>query len=91
MKVRYSPQALRQIDETFTYIAEENEVAAHAVIARIEAVATLLGIRPYIGRSTGHQDVRAMSVRPYPYVIFYKILGEDDEVRIMRIRHTARR
>jgi plasmid stabilization system protein ParE len=32
-----------------------------------------------------------MSVRPYPYVLFYKVSAELDEVRILRVRHTARR
>jgi len=30
-------------------------------------------------------------VRRYPYVVFYKVLPDPDEVRILRVRHTARR
>lgn len=89
MRVRYSPGALRQVDEIFAYIAQDNEPAAKAVVARIQAIAILIGTRPFIGRPTEREDVRVMSVRPYPYVIFYKLSG--DEVRILRIRHTARR
>ena len=44
-----------------------------------------------MGRPTDKDGVRIMGVRRYPYVVFYKILPDRDEVRILRVRHTARR
>ena len=90
MRVRYSPRALAQIEEIFAYIAKDNPKAAAAVVHRIETIALLIGQYPAMGRPTGLADVRAMSVRPYPYVIFYKVLEEQSEIRVLRVRHTAR-
>ena len=91
MKVTYSPRALAQVDEIFSYIARDNPAAAKTLVARIEHLTALLGNVPRLGRATDHPDVRILSVPRYPYVIFYRILAERDEIRILRVRHTARR
>ena len=91
MRVCYSRRALVQLEDIFAYIAKDNPTAAAAVVRRVEALALLLGRHPAIGRPTDKEGVRVMSARPYPYVLFYKVLAERDEVRILRVRHTARR
>jgi plasmid stabilization system protein ParE len=32
-----------------------------------------------------------VSLQPYHYLLFYKVLQERDEVRIIRIRHMSRK
>jgi len=91
MKVRYSRRALRQLEQIFSYIEKDNPAAAPAVADRIESLVALLGRYPSMGRPTDKHGVRIMGVRRYPYVVFYKILPDRDEVRILRVRHTARR
>jgi addiction module RelE/StbE family toxin len=91
MKVRYSRRALTQLDQIFSYIAKDNPAAASAVVERIDALATLLGRYPTMGRPTDKEGVRVMGVRRHPYLVFYKILPDRDEVRILRVRHMARR
>jgi toxin ParE1/3/4 len=91
MRVSYSRRALAQLDEIFAYIAKDNETAAKAVVDRIDALVRLLGKYPTIGRATDKEGVRVIGVRRYPYLVFYKILSDRDEVRILRVRHTARR
>jgi toxin ParE1/3/4 len=91
MKVRYSRRALTQIDQILSYIARDNPVTAASVARRIEALVALLGRYPMMGRSTDKEGVRVMGVRRYPYVVFYRIIPNRDEVRILRVRHTARR
>jgi len=92
VRVRYSRRALVRLEDIFAYIARNNPNAAAAVVRRVEALALfLLGEHPAIGRPTDKEGVRVMSVRPYPYILFYKVLAERDEVRILRVRHTARR
>jgi toxin ParE1/3/4 len=91
MKVRYSRRALTQLDQIFSYIAKDNPAAAAAVVDRIEALVGVLGRYPTMGRPTDQEGVRVMGVRRYPYVIFYRILPDRDEVRILGVRHTARR
>jgi toxin ParE1/3/4 len=91
VRVSYSRRTLAQLEDIFAYIAKDNPAAAAALARRIETLALLLGQHPAIGRPTDKEGVRVMSIRPYPYVLFYKVLADRDEVRILRIRHTARR
>jgi toxin ParE1/3/4 len=90
MRVSYSPRAIAQLKEISSFIARDDEAAAAAMLDRIERLIMLLGKFPGLGRPTDKGDVRMISVPRYPYVIFYKIL-QDDEVRVLRVRHTARR
>ncbi len=91
MRISYSRGALTQLDEIFSYIAHDNPRAASKLLERIESFTLLLGQLPQIGRTTGKPGVRVIGVPGYPYLIFYRILEERDEVRILRVRHTARR
>ena len=91
MKVRYSPRALLQLEEIHTYIVRHNARAAKAVIARIEELCAKLGEFPGIGTLTDHPGVRRLPVVRYPYVIFYTVIADADEVRILRVRHGRRK
>jgi addiction module RelE/StbE family toxin len=91
MKVRYSPQALLQLSEIHSHIAQHNPRAAKAVVARIEELCEKLGEFPGMGSITDHPGVRVLPVVRYPYLIFYRLIAETDEVRILRIRHGRRR
>lgn len=91
MKVRYSPQSLLQLSEIHSYIAQHNPRAAKAVVARIEELCEKLGEFPGMGSITDHPGVRVLPVVRYPYLIFYRLIAEVDEVRILRIRHGQRR
>jgi toxin ParE1/3/4 len=44
-----------------------------------------------MGRMTDQPGVRVLPVVRYPYLIFYTVVDESDEVRILRIRHGRRR
>jgi len=89
MQVRFTAFARRQIGEIFSYIARDNPRAARKVRQRILQVAELLEDNPEIGRTTSRAGVRVLTVRPYPYLIFYRIA--DDAVSIVSVRHGARR
>jgi len=91
MRISYSRRALAQIDEIFVYINKDNPAAARGFLERIDALVSLLGKYPLIGRTTDKASVRVMGMRRYPYLVFYKILLDTDEVRILRVRHMARR
>ncbi|MGH6679580.1 MAG: type II toxin-antitoxin system RelE/ParE family toxin [Bradyrhizobium sp.] len=91
MKVRYSRRANKQIQEIGDYIGRHNAGAAARVTARIAALTRLLGQHPRMGRATDKEGVRVVSVLPFPYVIFYKISVEADEIEVLRVRHTARK
>lgn len=91
MRVRYNRRAVLQLAAIFDYIAADNPMAAAAVTRRVETVVALIGRYPAMGRPTDKPGVRVLSIPPYPYVIFYKVSEDRGEVRVLRVRHTARR
>jgi plasmid stabilization system protein ParE len=90
MKASYSPQALAQITQAFEYIVGDNPVAANAFLLRVESIVSLLLSRPGIGRPTQKPGVHVVSLQPYSYLLFYKVLPGRDETRIIRVRHMSR-
>ncbi len=91
MKVSFSPRSLRQLEDIHAYVQERNPRAAREVVSRIEELCGKLGDFPGMGTRTEQPDVRMLPVVRYPYIILYTILADRDEVRILRIRHGARR
>jgi toxin ParE1/3/4 len=91
MSFSFSPRALRHIDEIYNHIAHDNPTAAQRVVDRIYAVAAFLAEYPRSGHPTGMRDSRVFPTHPYPYLIFFRQVPGRDEIRILRVRHTARR
>ena len=92
MKLRWRRSALDQLDAICVHIAQDSPAAAAALQIRIEKVTGYLAEYPYMGRATqGRPNVRSKLVAGTPYRIFYTIIPEHDEVRIVRIRHVRRR
>jgi plasmid stabilization system protein ParE len=91
MKVAFGRRAVTQINRAFDHIAEDNPAAARGFMTRIELLASLLATRPGIGRTTSKEGVQVIGTLPYRYLMFYKVLPERDEVRILRLRHMRRR
>jgi plasmid stabilization system protein ParE len=88
MRVRFLPRARAQLGEIHEYVALENLFSANAIVMRVETIADLLSKNPRLGRVISPSGVRAFPVRPYPYVIYYRIRSD---VEILRVRHAARR
>lgn len=91
MKVAYSWRSLRQLEEIHAYISERNPRAAREVIVRIRELCEQLAEFPGIGTETDQVGVRLLPAVRYPYNIFYMVLPDQDEIRILRIRHGSRR
>jgi toxin ParE1/3/4 len=89
MRVIFTPGSRAQMKAIYDYIAHDNERAAHAVIARIEHIAQLLGRYPHMGFKLRRARLRRFPVQPYPYLIYFEVAG--GLVRIIRIRHAARK
>jgi toxin ParE1/3/4 len=89
MKVRYTVPAQADLDEIYCYISENNAFAADRIKRQIKIDADLLGDFPFISRESDYPGIRVRKVRKYPYLIFYSVGA--DEVRILRVRHGARR
>ena len=89
MRVFFMPGARAQLRAIYDDVAKDNEPAARAIIARAEEIAALLGGNPRIGRKLPHSRLRRFPLKPYPYLIYYEVAGRF--VRIIRVRHVARR
>lgn len=89
MKVRYTPQAGRDLTEIFQYIAFDNPGAAARTLDRIERLSELLGRVPFAGRRGRVSGMREMVVPDLPYVVVYRV--RRDAVEIVSVVHGARR
>ena len=91
VKLRYAPRAIADIDQIHDYISRRSPRGATNVVARIRDTAGLLAMWPGVGQSTNMESILKQAVGRYPYVIFYTVNAESDEVVIMHVRHGARR
>jgi addiction module RelE/StbE family toxin len=89
LKVRYTNHAVRQINRALDYIADRLPRGAAAVRARIIDTVTMLEGHPYAGHPTSWLGARRLVLSPYPYLLEYRLVG--DEIIVMRFRHSARR
>ena len=63
-----------------TYIADRNPDAAKRVAAAIIEAAMRLEAFPYLGQPTHRSDVRELQVPRLPYLLPYRVRGEDVEI-----------
>ncbi len=89
VKVIWSPSALREVARIFDYLADFNPRAALEVSTALTEAGDSLAHFPHRGRLVPNTRLREL-VTIYPYIVRYRII-RDDEVRILRVRHTARR
>ena len=89
MRVRYTPQARRDIGRIYAYLNKRSPSGAINVLAAIYAGVRFIAQRPKASERTDDPNVRVKVVRRYRYKIFYRITG--DTVEILHVRHTSRR
>jgi toxin ParE1/3/4 len=86
VQVIWSLAALDDLEEIWTYIGQENPVAAKRIADRIVAKASSLEIFPERGRAGLKEGTRELVVSTH--IIVHRIEG--DAVRILRVLHHAR-
>lgn len=89
MRVRYTPQALTDIQGIAGYVCRRNPSAAANVESAIRSLIELLADFPRIGRPRPELDARSIGVTRYPYTVYYRIEG--NEVWIVHVRDDRRR
>lgn len=89
MRIRYRPAAVAQLDTIFVRIAANNPGAAEKVISTIKRSIERLADFPYSARPSKIAGIRELSIVRYPYLIFYAVDEDADEVQILRIQHTS--
>ncbi len=88
MQVIWSPSALREVYRVFDYLMDFNPRAAGEVFNNLIETGDGLANFPHRGRLVRKSDMREV-MTSYPYIIRYRVTR--DAVRILRVRHTARR
>jgi toxin ParE1/3/4 len=89
MRVRYTPRARGDLQTIFDYLDQASPAGARVVKQTLERRIRLLGDIPFMAPATEEPGVYELSIVRYPYKVYYRV--ENDEVRIVHIRHTSRR
>jgi len=89
MRLRWLRQALRNLDEEATYIADEDVTAARLVVKRVLDAVAQLEEQPGLGRPGRVPGTRELVVGHTRYIVPYSVRGET--VEILRVFHTSRR
>ena len=88
MKLRYTLPALADLNSILGYIAAHSPQGAKRIQGRIQGIIGLLLAHPDIGVRMDDPTVRRLTIRPYPYLVFYEIA--ETEIIVHAIRHAAR-
>jgi toxin ParE1/3/4 len=88
MKLRFRPNALRDLEEIQDYIVEDNPAAAGRLVGFLRKTCVFLADNPYAGRPRPElrPDLRSFAARRY--VILYRLLG--DTLEIVNVVHGSR-
>lgn len=90
MKVEYTNRAIADLQKIAENSLAFGDAVALALEARINKVIERIADLPGSGATVaGRSDIHVIPLIRYPYLIFYRVLS--DRVRILHIRHTARR
>ncbi len=90
MKLRFTPRAARDLADLADYIRARNPEAAQRVRASILDTLQNLVLFPQMGRPQAAAGVRKIVTRKYPYLIYYTVDDEAEEIIILTIQHPAR-
>jgi toxin ParE1/3/4 len=89
MNIVYAPRAMRDLTGIAAYLTERSPSGAFNVLSAVKSRIDALAFYPHIGPIVDDVGHRRLPLLHYPYVIFYRIAGED--ILILHIRHTSRR
>lgn len=88
MRVRWLAQALRNLDDESSFIAQDAK-AAQLVVQRILDSIAMLPEQPGVGRPGRVPGTRELIVLKTRYIVPYRVQGQTTE--ILRVFHTFRR
>jgi plasmid stabilization system protein ParE len=90
MKLRLSVRARNELIAIADYFDERNPAAGARIRKAIDNGLNTLLAFPQSGRPLKIEGVRKFVTQPYPYVIYY-LIGEDaDELLVLSVCHPAR-
>ena len=89
LRVPYTDGALVDINDIETFIARDNPIAAAKVLVAIESAVELLIQFPEKSRMTHRRGLRALALRHYPYIVFFRL--KPKVLEVVHVLHSARR
>jgi len=92
-KIKYTPMAVDDMDEIFSYISEDNVVAAESLLERINTGVSKLADFPNMGSVLSDEEYTLVNsgyrfIIIQPYLVFYRII--EHAIIIHRILHGRR-
>jgi addiction module RelE/StbE family toxin len=89
VNIRWSDEAVFELESIFAYIVQDNEDAAFRTVERIYAAMNNAASMPYIGRAGKKEGTRELVVSGTPYIVVYEILEET--IFLVTILHGAQK
>ena len=90
MKIIFAPRVYGQLEDIYSYIAEDDPAAARQVIAAIRAGIDRFELRPLSGRPWEGQTRRILSIPKYRYLIYVDVDQEAETVEVLNVWHMSR-
>lgn len=87
-QIRFTEAVASDLEEIYTYIADDSLVAADKVIGRLQKRWHLLADNPGTGRRRDNLQSNLRSVSEGNYVIFYQAIPSG--IELVRILHSSR-
>jgi toxin ParE1/3/4 len=89
MKVVFTDDALRDLDEIFEFISAHYPAIYRAFEKRLRTIAERIDQWPESAQEVQQRPgVRSVPLIRYPYKIFYRVLP--DHVEVLHVHHSAR-
>lgn len=89
MRVKWTRNALVNLDHEAEYIARDNPEAARRIVENVRGAVQKLAEHSAIGRPGRIPGTRELVVGDTPYVVPYRVRG--NTVEILRVLHSSRK
>lgn len=87
--VKWLRKALKNLEQAYDYVAEENVEAAVGLVLKIHAATEQLAEFPMMGRAGRIDGTRELVITNTPYIVIYRVKGSS--VEILRVLHSSRK
>lgn len=90
MTIKWSPEAVGDLNELRAYIAEDDSKAARRMVLHIvDTVESMIPNNPHIGRSGRVPGTRELVIPRTPFIVPYRFAA--GAIEVLRVYHGARR
>ena len=89
MSIKWTRKALKNLGQTYEFIAIDNPDAAVEVIIKIQAATEKLEAFPNLGKTGRVEGTRELVIANTPYLLVYRVKGKT--VEILRVLHSSKR